>query len=109
MCNEPIETSNLEFLLTVTRILQVSFANVVAPLAELDALQFPLVQACVLPRMVSPSEDVRKASAEAEKRLDSHFALCRLLISCPFTWIQLWGADVCPLTENRVTLGTTAK
>ncbi|KAJ1286688.1 hypothetical protein BS78_03G371000 [Paspalum vaginatum] len=56
---------------------KVGFANVVAPLAELDALQFPLVQACVLPRMVSPSEDVRKASAEAEKRLDSHFVLCR--------------------------------
>ncbi|KAF8664901.1 hypothetical protein HU200_054218 [Digitaria exilis] len=56
---------------------KVSFANVVAPLAELDALQFPLVQACVLPRMVSPSEDVRKASAEAEKQLDSYFALCR--------------------------------
>ncbi|OEL25354.1 putative thimet oligopeptidase [Dichanthelium oligosanthes] len=56
---------------------KVSFANVVAPLAELDALQFPLVQACVLPRMVSPSEDVRKASAEAERRLDSHFVLCR--------------------------------
>lgn len=56
---------------------KVSFANVIAPLAELDALQFPLVQACVLPRMVSPSEDVRKASAEAEKLLDSHFVLCR--------------------------------
>ncbi|KAG2593618.1 probable thimet oligopeptidase isoform X4 [Panicum virgatum] len=56
---------------------KVSFANVVAPLAELDALQFPLVQACVLPRMVSTSEDVRKASAEAEKRLDSYFVLCR--------------------------------
>ncbi|KAG2602670.1 hypothetical protein PVAP13_5KG701900 [Panicum virgatum] len=27
--------------------------------------------------MVSTSEDVRKASAEAEKRLDSHFVLCR--------------------------------
>ncbi|XP_066307666.1 probable thimet oligopeptidase isoform X3 [Miscanthus floridulus] len=56
---------------------KVSFANVIAPLAELDVLQFPLVQACVLPRMVSPSEDVRKASAEAEKLLDSHFVLCR--------------------------------
>ncbi|CAL4972605.1 unnamed protein product [Urochloa decumbens] len=56
---------------------KVSFENVVVPLAELDALQFPLVQACVLPRMVSPSEDVRKASADAEKRLDSHFVLRR--------------------------------
>ncbi|CAM0884179.1 unnamed protein product [Alopecurus aequalis] len=56
---------------------KVSFANAIAPLAELDAQQFPLVQACVLPRMVSPSEDVCRASAEAEKRLDSHFVLCR--------------------------------
>lgn len=54
-----------------------SFANAIAPLAELDAQQFPLVQACVLPRMVSPSDDVCKASAEAEKRLDNHFLLCR--------------------------------
>jgi thimet oligopeptidase len=63
---------------------KVSFSNVIAPLAELDAQQFPLVQACVLPRMVSPSDDVRRASAEAEKRLDSHFQQCRcnlLLIS----------------------------
>ncbi|BAF07030.1 probable thimet oligopeptidase [Oryza sativa Japonica Group] len=56
---------------------KVSFSNVIAPLAELDAQQFPLVQACVLPRMVSPSDDVRRASAEAEKRLDSHFQQCR--------------------------------
>uniref|UniRef100_A0A0D9V954 Peptidase M3A/M3B catalytic domain-containing protein n=1 Tax=Leersia perrieri TaxID=77586 RepID=A0A0D9V954_9ORYZ len=52
---------------------KVSFSNVIAPLAELDAQQFPLVQACVLPRMFAPSDDVRRASAEAEKRLDSHF------------------------------------
>ncbi|GJM92282.1 hypothetical protein PR202_ga08735 [Eleusine coracana subsp. coracana] len=59
---------------------KVSFSNVIAPLAELDALQFPLVQACVLPRMVSTSEDVRRASAEAQKRLDCHFLLCRLAL-----------------------------
>lgn len=56
---------------------KVNFANAIAPLAELDAQQFPLVQACVLPRMVSPSEDICRAGAEAEKRLDSHFLLCR--------------------------------
>ena len=73
-----------------TLYLQVSFANVVAPLAELDALQFPLVQACVLPRMVSTSEDVRKASAEAEKRLDSYFVLCRCnVITHYFLFIHL--------------------
>ncbi|XP_006646576.1 probable thimet oligopeptidase [Oryza brachyantha] len=56
---------------------KVSFSNVIAPLAELDAQLFPLVQACVLPRMVSPSDDVRRSSAEAEKRLDFHFLQCR--------------------------------
>ncbi|KAL6840354.1 hypothetical protein ACP4OV_030164 [Aristida adscensionis] len=67
---------------------KVSFANAIAPLAELDALQFPLVQACLLPRMVSPSEDVRRASVEAEKQLDSHFMLCSNkspIISCKVT------------------------
>ncbi|KAL6616561.1 hypothetical protein ACP70R_038831 [Stipagrostis hirtigluma subsp. patula] len=68
---------------------KVSYANAIAPLAELDALQFPLVQACLLPRMVSPSEDVRRASAEAEKRLDAHFMLCSNnkspIISCKVT------------------------
>jgi hypothetical protein len=62
-------------------LLQVSFANAIAPLVELDAQQFPLVQACLLPRMVSPSDDVCRASAEAEKRLDSHFLLCRCIVT----------------------------
>uniref|UniRef100_J3LW89 Uncharacterized protein n=1 Tax=Oryza brachyantha TaxID=4533 RepID=J3LW89_ORYBR len=55
---------------------KVSFSNVTAPLAELDAQLFPLVQACVLPIMVSPSDDLRSSSAEAEKRLDFHFLRC---------------------------------
>jgi hypothetical protein len=82
---------NLEnYLHVICCILQVSFSNVITPLAELDALQFPLVQACVFPRMVSTSEDVRRASVEAEKRLDSHFLLCRcnaVLIFYSFIWI----------------------
>lgn len=56
---------------------KVTYTNVISPLAELEAYQFPLVQSCVFPRMVSTLNDVRKASAEAEKRLDSHFLLCR--------------------------------
>ncbi|GJM92168.1 hypothetical protein PR202_ga08604 [Eleusine coracana subsp. coracana] len=68
---------------------KVSFSNVIAPLAELDALQFPLVQACVLPRMVSTSEDVRRASAEAQKRLDCHFLLCRCNAVTYFLFICL--------------------
>jgi len=59
------------------QFLQVTYANVIAPLAELQAQQFPLVQSCVFPKMVSTREDVRKASAEAERRIDDHFDACR--------------------------------
>lgn len=55
---------------------KVTFANVVLPLAELEAQQFPLVQSCVFPKLVSTSEDVRKASAEAERRIDAHISIC---------------------------------
>ncbi|KAL9332763.1 hypothetical protein ACSQ67_002373 [Phaseolus vulgaris] len=55
---------------------KVTYANVIAPLAELQAQQFPLVQSCVFPKMVSTREDVRKASAEAERRIDDHFDAC---------------------------------
>ncbi|KMT07551.1 hypothetical protein BVRB_6g151620 isoform A [Beta vulgaris subsp. vulgaris] len=41
-------------------------------LAELEARQFPLVQSCVFPRLVSTLEDVRKVSAEAEQKLNAH-------------------------------------
>lgn len=57
--------------------MQVTFANALAPLAELEAEQFPLVQSCVFPKLVSTSEDVRKASAEAECRIDAHISSCR--------------------------------
>ncbi|XP_038984277.1 probable thimet oligopeptidase [Phoenix dactylifera] len=56
---------------------KVTYANVISPLAELETYLFPLVQSCVFPRMVSTSSDVRKASTEAEKRLDLHFLMCR--------------------------------
>ncbi|KAK9108396.1 hypothetical protein Syun_024407 [Stephania yunnanensis] len=56
---------------------KVSYANVVSPLAELEAQQFPLVQSCVFPKMVSVSDDVRKASDEAERRIDAHVSACR--------------------------------
>lgn len=51
--------------------------NVISPLAELEAQQFPLVQSCVFPKMVTTSDDVRKASAEAERRIDAHVLTCR--------------------------------
>ncbi|KAL2903544.1 putative thimet oligopeptidase [Bienertia sinuspersici] len=46
-------------------------------LAELEARHFPLVQSCVFPRLVSISEEVRKASAEAEHRINTHIGSCR--------------------------------
>ncbi|KAJ0972381.1 hypothetical protein J5N97_020340 [Dioscorea zingiberensis] len=56
---------------------KVTYLNVIAPIAELEAYQFPLVQSCLYPKMVSTSDDVRKASAYAEKKLDSHFLMSR--------------------------------
>ncbi|XP_021746587.1 probable thimet oligopeptidase [Chenopodium quinoa] len=46
-------------------------------LAELEARHFPSVQSCVFPRLVSTSEDVRKASAEAEQKINTHNGSCR--------------------------------
>ncbi|KAK7846626.1 putative thimet oligopeptidase, partial [Quercus suber] len=56
----------------------VSYVNVVSPLAELEAEQFPLIQSCVFPKFVSTSDEVRKASAEAERRLDAHALMCSM-------------------------------
>ncbi|KAJ4837321.1 hypothetical protein Tsubulata_048511 [Turnera subulata] len=55
---------------------KVTYANVISPLADLEGEQFPLVQSCVFPKLVSTSEDVRKASAEAERRIDAHVSDC---------------------------------
>ncbi|KAK1419976.1 hypothetical protein QVD17_29451 [Tagetes erecta] len=55
---------------------KVTYANVILPLEELEAYQFPLVQSCIFPKFVSTSEEVRKASAEAEKRIDAHVSSC---------------------------------
>ncbi|ONI30163.1 hypothetical protein PRUPE_1G234500 [Prunus persica] len=54
----------------------VTYMNVISPLAELEAQQFPLVQSCVFPKMVTTSDDVHKASAEAERRIDTHLLAC---------------------------------
>ncbi|KAJ4710921.1 putative Oligopeptidase [Melia azedarach] len=53
-----------------------TYMNVISPLAELEAQQFPLVQSCEFPKLVSTSDDVRKASAEAERRIDAHVLSC---------------------------------
>ncbi|XP_078169956.1 zincin-like metalloproteases family protein isoform X1 [Carex rostrata] len=56
---------------------KVCYDNVVSPLADLEAQQFPLIQSCVFQWMVSASVEARNASLEAEKRLDAHFLLSR--------------------------------
>ncbi|KAM3382200.1 putative thimet oligopeptidase [Capsicum galapagoense] len=56
---------------------KVGYVNVILPLAELEAQQFPLIQSCVFPKWLSSSEDVRKASAEAERKIDAHISICR--------------------------------
>ncbi|KAI3516067.1 hypothetical protein L1887_14976 [Cichorium endivia] len=55
---------------------KVTYTNVLLPLEELDAHQFPLFQSCVFPKFVSTSEEIRKASAEAERRIDAHVSTC---------------------------------
>ncbi|XP_006359798.1 probable thimet oligopeptidase [Solanum tuberosum] len=56
---------------------KVGYVNVILPLAELEAQQFPLIQSCVFPKWLSASEDVRKVSAEAERKIDAHITMCR--------------------------------
>ncbi|XP_015087293.1 probable thimet oligopeptidase isoform X1 [Solanum pennellii] len=56
---------------------KVGYVNVILPLAELEAQQFPLIQSCVFPKWLSASEDVRKASAETERKIDAHITMCR--------------------------------
>ncbi|KAL4301865.1 hypothetical protein GQ457_10G026390 [Hibiscus cannabinus] len=55
---------------------KVTYKNVILPLAELEAQQFPLVQSCVVPKFVSTSDKVRKATVEAEKKIDAHVSSC---------------------------------
>ncbi|KAF5741135.1 putative oligopeptidase [Tripterygium wilfordii] len=55
---------------------KVNYMNVIAPLAELEARQFSLIQSCAFPKLVSTSELVQKASAEAERRIDAHVLKC---------------------------------
>ncbi|CAN0896377.1 Probable thimet oligopeptidase, partial [Linum grandiflorum] len=56
---------------------KVTYENTIAPLADLEAEQFPLVQSCVFPKLVYASEGIQKASVEAERRIDAHVLACR--------------------------------
>ncbi|KAL3656049.1 hypothetical protein CASFOL_000445 [Castilleja foliolosa] len=55
---------------------KVTYSNTILTLAELEAQQFPLIQSCTFPKLVAASEDIRKASAEAERRIDDHVSTC---------------------------------
>ncbi|KAJ8438589.1 hypothetical protein Cgig2_024678 [Carnegiea gigantea] len=57
---------------------KVKYQDIMA-LAELEAQQFSMIQSCIFPRLVSMSDDVRKASAEAERRINTHFASSRFV------------------------------
>ncbi|KAH7365650.1 hypothetical protein KP509_18G039500 [Ceratopteris richardii] len=58
---------------------KVSYVNVIAPLARLEAEEFALMQSCKFPRLVSTSKEARQASLDAEKMLDEHKSKCRFL------------------------------
>ncbi|CAM6010102.1 unnamed protein product [Sphagnum balticum] len=57
---------------------EVSYETVIAPLANLEAEEFAVVQGCVFPSLVAVSKDVRNASAEAEKKIDAHNVKCSM-------------------------------
>jgi len=70
------QSASQTHLLTFLCSIKVKYQDIMA-LAELEARQFPMIQSCIFPRLVSMSDDVRKASAEAERLLNTHFASCR--------------------------------
>ncbi|CAF2189833.1 unnamed protein product [Brassica napus] len=86
---------------------KLSYENVVLPLAELEARQLPLIQSCVIPKMLSPHDNVRKASAEAELKIDAHLLSCRCFVDSmiPFgllsSWIELMMVSLCKLIRKR--------
>ncbi|CAL1359881.1 unnamed protein product [Linum trigynum] len=55
---------------------KVTYENSISLMADLEAEQFALIQSCLFPKFVSDSEDVRKASVEAERRIDAHVLAC---------------------------------
>lgn len=88
------------FLLVLTK-LQVTYTNVILPLAELQAQQFPLIQSCMLPKLVSTREDVRKASAEAERRIDAHLDICR--------FASIFSCTICDFCPHVLLMGLSLK
>ncbi|KAI3778943.1 hypothetical protein L2E82_08333 [Cichorium intybus] len=56
---------------------KVTYTNVLLPFEEPEAHRFPLLQFCVFPKFVSTSDEIGKASAEAETRIDAHVLTSR--------------------------------
>ncbi|KAI3699108.1 hypothetical protein L2E82_43154 [Cichorium intybus] len=56
---------------------KVTYTNVLLPLEEPEAHRFPLLEFCVFPKFVSTSDEIGKASAEAETRIDAHVLTSR--------------------------------
>ncbi|XP_020575057.1 probable thimet oligopeptidase isoform X2 [Phalaenopsis equestris] len=71
------KSNEIHDLVASVHLENVSYENAVAPLADLEEFQYPLVQSCIFQKMVATSDEVRKASADAERILDSHFLMCR--------------------------------
>ncbi|CAN7129530.1 unnamed protein product [Brassica rapa subsp. narinosa] len=71
---------------------KLSYENVVLPLAEIEARLLPLIQCCVVPKMISPQDNVRKASAEAELRIDAHLLSCRWKREDVYRVIRIYAA-----------------
>lgn len=60
------------------------------PLAELEARQLPLIQCCVIPKMLSPHDNVRRASAEAELKIDAQILSSRCFVDFLFVLVSSW-------------------
>ncbi|CAF2186949.1 unnamed protein product [Brassica napus] len=71
---------------------KLSYENVVLPLVELEARLLLLIQCCVVPKMISPLDNVRKASAEAEMKIDAHLLSCRWKREDVYRVIRIYAA-----------------
>ncbi|KAK8934603.1 hypothetical protein KSP39_PZI014307 [Platanthera zijinensis] len=71
------KSNEIHDLVASVCLTKVSYKNAIAPLVDLEEYQYPLVQSCLFQKMVATSDDLRTASADAERRINSHFLMCR--------------------------------
>ncbi|KAJ7562830.1 hypothetical protein O6H91_03G085800 [Diphasiastrum complanatum] len=57
---------------------KVTYATVIAPLANLEVEEFVLIQSCTFLSLVAASKDIRQASAVAESKIDHYHAQCSM-------------------------------